>query len=150
RAHCGRGAAARSRRKLIRYTGARVKRIEDPRLLRGRGRFIDDIVLPRMLHAAFVRSPHAHAAVRHIDAAHARRVEGVVAVLAAADLEASALAPRVSGGGFSPTAWPALALEPLFCGEAVAVVAATSPYAAADAIERVGVDYDARPACVSV
>ena len=103
-----------------------------------------------MLHAAFVRSPHAHAAVLRIDAVGAREVEGAIAVLGAAELDAGALAPRVSGGGFTPTAWPALAREPRFCGEAVAVVAATSPYAAVDAVERVRVDYDARTACVSI
>jgi aerobic carbon-monoxide dehydrogenase large subunit len=103
-----------------------------------------------MLHAAFVRSPHAHAAVLRIDAVGAREVEGAIAVLGAAELDPGALAPRVSGGGFTPTAWPALAREPRFCGEAVAVVAATSPYAAVDAVERVRVDYDARTACVSI
>ena len=103
-----------------------------------------------MLHAAFVRSPHAHAAVLRIDAAGVREVEGAIAVLGAAELDPGALAPRVSGGGFTPTAWPALAREPRFCGEAVAVVAATSPYAAVDAVERVRVDYDARTACVSI
>jgi carbon-monoxide dehydrogenase large subunit len=103
-----------------------------------------------MLHAAFVRSPHAHAAVLRVDAAHACELESVVAVLGAADLDAGALTPRVSGGGFTPTAWPALAREPRFCGEAVAVVAATSAYAAADAVGRVRVDYDARTACVSL
>jgi carbon-monoxide dehydrogenase large subunit len=119
-------------------------------LLRGQGRFVDDIVLPRMLHAAFVRSPHAHAAVLRIDAARARAVEGAVAVLGAAELGAGALVPRASGGGFTPTTWPALAREPHFCGEAVAVVAASSPYAAADAVEHVHVDYDPRAACVSL
>src|SRR5919197_4824842 len=102
----------------IRYTGARVKRVEDPRLLRGHGRYVDDIVLPRMLHAAFVRSPHPHAAVRRIDAVAARETAGAVAVFGAAELDIAALAPRVSGGGFTPTAWPALAREPRFCGEA--------------------------------
>jgi len=111
---------------------------------------VDDLVLPRMLHAAFVRSPHAHAVVRRIDAARAREVEGVVAVLGPADLDAAPLSPRLSGGGFTPTAWPALAREPRFCGEAVAVLAATSAYAAADAVERVAVDYDVRPACVTL
>jgi CO/xanthine dehydrogenase Mo-binding subunit len=99
-----------------------------------------------MLHAAFVRSPHAHAAVVRIDASDAREVEGAVAVLGAAEVGAGALMPRVSGGGFTPTAWPALAREPRFCGEAVA----TSPYAAADAAERVRVDYETRTACVSL
>jgi carbon-monoxide dehydrogenase large subunit len=129
-----------------RYTGARIKRVEDPRLLRGRGRFLDDLVLPRMLHAAFVRSPHAHAAVRTLDAAAARAVPGVVAVVGPPDLEARPLSPRLGAAGFVPTAWPALAVEARFCGEAVALVAATSAYAAADGVERVMVDWDVRPA----
>jgi carbon-monoxide dehydrogenase large subunit len=111
---------------------------------------VDDLVLPRMLHAAFVRSPHAHAAVRRLHVGAARSVDGVVAVLGPADLGAGALAPRLAGEGFTPTAWPALAREPRFCGEAVAVVAATSAYAAADGVERVVVDYDVRPARASL
>jgi carbon-monoxide dehydrogenase large subunit len=118
--------------------------------LRGQGRFIDDIVVPRMLHAAFVRSPHAHATVARIDAARAREAHPDVTVVTPDELHAGALAPRMSGGGFTPTAWPALARTPRYCGEAVAVVAATSAYAAADAVERVGVDYDVGPPCVTL
>src|SRR5437762_9315187 len=103
-----------------------------------------------MLHAVFVRSPHAHAAVRSLDAAPARQLDGTVGVFGPDDLAAGALAPRASGGGFTPTAWPALAREPRFCGEAIAVVAARSAYAAADAAARVSVDYEVRPACVSL
>ena len=66
--------------------GARVARLEDPALLTGRGRFVDDIRLPGMLHAAFVRSPHAHARIRSIDATSARALPGVRAVLSADDL----------------------------------------------------------------
>jgi carbon-monoxide dehydrogenase large subunit len=127
-----------------------VKRVEDPRLLRGRGRYVDDVVLPRMVHAAFVRSPHAHARVRAIDTAAARGVAGVVAVVSAADIGAAPLAPRMVGDGFTPTAWPALAAEPRFCGEAVAVVVATTAYAAADGAARVTVDYDVRPARLGI
>ena len=127
-----------------------MKRVEDPRLLRGQGRYVDDIVLPRMLHAAFVRSPHPHAAVQRIDAVTARDITGAIAVFGPADLAIADLAPRVSGGGFTPTAWPALAREPRFCGEAVAVVVATSACAAADVVERIGVDYDVRPACTTL
>jgi carbon-monoxide dehydrogenase large subunit len=99
-----------------------------------------------MLHAAFVRSPHAHARVRRVDAERARGTADAVAVFGPADLDIAALAPRVSGGGFTPTAWPALAHEPRFCGEAVAVVAATSAYSAADLAERVAIEYDVQPA----
>jgi len=84
--------------------------VEDPRLLRGRGRYLDDIVLARMLTVAFVRSPHAHAGVTAIDAAAARAVPGVATVVTAADLrDVTPLAPRVLGDGFRPTQSPPLA-----------------------------------------
>src|SRR3954465_2231660 len=69
--------------------GAAAKRKEDPALLRGEGRYIDDIALPGMLHAAFVRSPYAHARVRSIDKTAALAVAGVHAVLTFADLPES-------------------------------------------------------------
>ena len=64
-----------------RYTGASIKRSEDPRILTGAGRYVDDIKLPGMLHAAFVRSPMAHGRVLSVDASAARELPGVVAVL---------------------------------------------------------------------
>src|SRR5487761_451891 len=75
-----------------RYTGASIKRTEDPRILTGKGRYVDDIKLPGMLHAAFVRSPLAHAQVLSVDASAARELPGVVAVLTGADLETMTVA----------------------------------------------------------
>ena len=75
------------------HFGARVARLEDPALLTGRGRFVDDISLPGALHACFVRSPHAHARIRAIDPSTARSMPGVHAVLTAADLP-----PRMATG----------------------------------------------------
>src|SRR5437870_13351779 len=69
-----------------RTIGARIPRNEDPRLLQGGGCFVDDIHTPGMLHAAVLRSPHAHARIVSIDAAQARAVPGVALVLTAADL----------------------------------------------------------------
>jgi carbon-monoxide dehydrogenase large subunit len=69
--------------------GARVLRSEDERLLRGRGEFVDDIALPFMLHAAFVRASHAHARIGGIDVAAALAMPGVHAVLTAADMTAT-------------------------------------------------------------
>jgi carbon-monoxide dehydrogenase large subunit len=66
--------------------GARVKRLEDPALLAGRGRFVDDMKLPGVLHACFVRSPHAHATLRGIDIKPAMGIPGVHTVLTAEDL----------------------------------------------------------------
>jgi carbon-monoxide dehydrogenase large subunit len=133
--------------------GARVRRLEDRRLLLGQGRFIDDLERPRMLHLAFVRSPHAHAALRGIDATAARAVPGVVAVLAAADLQghARSLAPRLDGGGFTPTEWPLLAEGVVrFAGQAVAAVVAETRVAAADGREAVAADYQPRSAVTTI
>ena len=130
-----------------------MKRLEDPRLLRGAGRYLDDIVLPRMLAVTFVRSPHPHAHVAVIDAADALAVPGVVAVVTAADLRDAVrpLAPRLTGGGFVPTAWSALADgEVRFCGEAVAAVVAGTPYLAADGRDRVRVEYEPLRALATV
>ena len=73
----------------VRHIGARVARLEDPALLSGTGRFIDDLKLPGLLHAGFVRSPHAHARVRAVYTAAARALPGVHAVLVADDLPSS-------------------------------------------------------------
>src|SRR5262249_13905193 len=137
----------------LRYTGARIKRLEDPRLLTGRGRYLDDLGLPRMLFASFVRSPHAHARVVRIDAAAARALPGVVTVVTAEDLRTvtKPLAPRLDGPGFTVTAWPALADGVArFCGEAVAAVGPETPYVAADARELVDVQWEACPAVATI
>ena len=67
------------------YTGQALKRFEDPRLVTGMGVFVDDVKLPGMLYASFLRSPHAHARIRAIDASEARSMPGVVAVLIGED-----------------------------------------------------------------
>ena len=137
--------------RAIRYTGARVKRLEDPRLLRGRGRYVGDITLPGMLAAAFVRSPWAHARIRGVDTSAASVIPGVAAVVTAGDIDLEPLAPTMSGDGFTPTAWPALAAARVrFAGEAVAVVVAESPYVAADARELVSVDWEPLTAVASI
>jgi carbon-monoxide dehydrogenase large subunit len=138
---------------VIRLTGARVKRVEDPRLLRGRGRYVADLALPGMLSVAFVRSVHAHAEVREIDAARARAQPGVVAVATAADLRGAVrpLAPRLDGGGFTATAWLPLAEGRVrFVGEAVAAVIAERAPLAADGREAVAVSYAPLPAITSI
>jgi len=137
----------------LRYTGTSVKRLEDPRLLTGRARYLDDLVLPRMLSACFARSPHAHARISRIDAAAATALPGVLAVVTADELRAvtKPLAPRLEGGGFTATAWPALADGVArFCGEAVAAVVASSPYVAADARELIAVDWEPLPAVATL
>src|ERR1700742_4512165 len=85
-----------------RYTGASIKRSEDPRILTGRGRYVDDVKLPGMLHAAFVRSPLPHARIVSIDASAARALDGVAAVYTGEDIAAktSGIAPMVAPDGY--------------------------------------------------
>ena len=123
--------------------------MEDPRLLAGQGCYLDDIPLPGLRHAAFARSPHAHAALRSVDTTAARAAAGVELVLTGRDLDGlvAPLAPRLEAPGFVGTAWPALPTDRVrFVGEAVAVVAASTAYAAADGAALVEVDYDPLPA----
>src|SRR4051794_22595967 len=75
-----------ARTTAARYAGARVQRVEDPRLLTGQGTFVDDVVRPGMLHACFVRSPFARARIAGIDTSAALALDGVYAVFTAADL----------------------------------------------------------------
>ena len=135
-----------------RYTGASIKRSEDPRILTGAGRYVDDIKLPGMLHAAFVRSPLAHARVLSVDASAARELPGVVAVLTGADLDAitvSAPDPLLalfSTGGPTPE-FTLLATDKVrLVGDPVAIVVAESRYLAEDGCELVEVEYDDLPA----
>jgi carbon-monoxide dehydrogenase large subunit len=134
-----------------RYTGASIKRSEDPRILTGAGRYVDDIKLPGMLHAAFVRSPLAHARVLAVDTAAARSLPGVVAVLAGAELEAmtvpgpDAFSSLMGAPGPTPE-FTLLATDKVrFVGDPVAVVIAESRYLAEDGCELVEVEYDDLP-----
>ncbi|HKA40479.1 MAG TPA: xanthine dehydrogenase family protein molybdopterin-binding subunit [Burkholderiales bacterium] len=132
--------------------GASVKRKEDPALLRGEGRYVDDIHLPGMLHAAFVRSPHAHARVGRIDKTAALAVAGVHAVIAYADLPESVrrqtLPLLVPHPALRHPRMPhALAKdEACYAGEPVACVVADSRYIAEDAAQLVDVEYEPLPA----
>jgi len=122
--------------------GQALKRREDPRFLRGRGRYLDDLLLPGALHLAFVRSSHAHAEVTKIDTTPARALPGVVATLVAADLALPAIQAEFRGEGYHNAGWPAPAQDRVrFVGEAVAVVAARDRYLAEDAAGLVDVTY---------
>ena len=129
------------------FVGQSVQRLEDPNLLRGNGRFIDDLDLPELLEAAFVRSPHAHARFTEIDVSGALEVPGVVAVFTARDLPAEWREKRILLQVPNPAiAYPvtqqALATEEVcFVGEAVAVVVADTRHTAEDGTERVIVDW---------
>ena len=134
-----------------RYTGASIKRSEDPRILTGAGRYVDDIKLPGMLHAAFVRSPLAHGLVLSVDVSAARALPGVVAVLTGADLEAmtvpgpDALMALMGWAGPTPE-FTLLATDKVrFVGDPLAIVIAESRYVAEDGCELVEVEYDDLP-----
>jgi carbon-monoxide dehydrogenase large subunit len=134
------------------HFGARVARLEDPALLTGRGRFVDDMKLPGALHACFVRSPHAHAKIRAIDTAAARTMPGVHAVLTADDLPprmASGQIPMLVPNPSMQTPRTQLALarhEVCYVGQTIAVVIADDRYLAEDAAAAVAVDFDTLPA----
>ncbi len=120
-------------------------------MLLGRGRFVDDLARRGLLHAAFVRSPHAHARVSGIDAAAAAARPGVAAVLTAASLGHPGLLAMLERDEFVPTVMPILAGETVrFVGEPVALVIADDPYLAEDAAELVEVDWDPLPAVTSI
>jgi aerobic carbon-monoxide dehydrogenase large subunit len=132
-----------------RYAGSRVHRVEDARLLTGAGTFVDDIVRPGLLHACFVRSPHPRARIGGIDDAAALELDGVHAVLTAADLNGDVREAWYSSQGqhVPDTPRPPLAEgEARFAGDPVALVIADSRYLAEDAAELVSVEYEPLPA----
>lgn len=131
--------------------GARVKRVEDPRLLRGHGAYIDDIQVPGLLHLAVLRSPHAHANVVSVDVSRARDLPGVVDAFCAADLgaEPPAIPVLFPHETFKPAPQFPLATDTVrYVGEGVAVVVAESRHIAEDGLELIDVEYDPLPAVV--
>jgi carbon-monoxide dehydrogenase large subunit len=135
--------------------GASVVRKEDKRFITGKGRYVDDIKLPGMTYAHFIRSPHAHAKVKGIDASAALDMPGVVAVLNGKELVEDKVGNLICGWAITSKdgtpmkmgAWPAMAPETVrFVGQAVAVVIADTKNLARDAAEAVVVDYEELPA----
>ncbi len=130
-----------------RLTGQRLPRREDPKLLAGRGRFVDDVALPRMLHAAFVRSPYAHAEIGGIDPARALALPGVHAVVTGADVRRACAGPMTIETS-APRDEVRTSVQPVlptdkvrFLGEPVAIVLAESRYVAEDGAELVEVGW---------
>jgi carbon-monoxide dehydrogenase large subunit len=133
----------------ITYTGTGVRRTEDPRLLAGRGQYVDDVTVPKMIEGAILRSPHAHARITGIDVSRAKALPGVFDVIVGADLTALA--------GEQPVIWLpipdqripkmyALATDRVrWVGQAIAAVAAVDRYVAEDALELIDVTYDLLP-----
>jgi aerobic carbon-monoxide dehydrogenase large subunit len=144
------------------FFGAAVKRREDPRFLRGEGRFIDDVTLPGLLHAAFLRSPHAHARIVRIDTAAAAAAPGVVRVFTFTDLERW-MKPLPLFGAVPPglaavvkfdirqaPQWALCRERARHVGEIVAMVVADCPERAQDAVELIQVDWEPLPAVVDM
>ncbi len=140
--------------KATKYIGAPLLRKEDARFITGTGSYVADMTLPGTLHAAFLRSPYAHAKILKVDPSAAKKLPGVVDVFTGADLKEKV--------GAIPTAWlipdsdlktppyPPVAVDKVrYAGEAVAVVVAEDPYVARDAVDLIDVDYEPLPVVVS-
>ncbi|WP_420407424.1 xanthine dehydrogenase family protein molybdopterin-binding subunit [Hoeflea sp.] len=134
--------------------GARVARKEDKRFITGKGRYTDDMVVPGMKHAHFVRSPHAHAKIKSIDTSEAEKMPGVIGILNGAQLTEDAIGNIIcgwmihskDGSPMNMGAWRPLAQDTVrYVGDAVAIVVADSKAQARDAAEAVIVDYEPLP-----
>jgi carbon-monoxide dehydrogenase large subunit len=127
------------------YVGQSIPRVEDGKLLRGKGTYVDDVTLPGLLHAAFLRSPFAHAKITRIDTSAAKAHPGVIEVLTGAEITGAYATglPREEVKANSRPFLPADRVR--FVGEAVACVVATSRYVAEDAAELIEVDYEPLP-----
>src|SRR5919112_3968822 len=135
---------------LPKLVGERVKRREDPRLIQGRGTYVDDIKLAGMRHMAFKRSDIAHGRIRSIDTSAAEAMEGVEAVFTGKQI-AELLAPMPIGTPFPSPEHRAVAVDTVrYGGEPVAVVVAQDRYIARDAAEAIVVSYEMLPAVVDL
>ena len=141
--------ATRVHRTDKKWVGKSIRRLEDPKLLTGRGGYIDDIRLPGTLHATVVRSPYAHAHIKSVDVEAARKLPGVVAVVTGA--EAAELCDPMPDFGPAPDkhVWRCLAVDKVrYVGEGVAAIVAESRYIAEDARDLVNVEYEPLPAVI--
>src|SRR5215472_8179130 len=129
-----------------RWLGRSIERVEDAALLTGRGRYIDDLgVPPGTLHAAILRSSHAHAKIRAIDTAAAAAAPGVATVITGTEVAARS-SPLVPVLRLPIEGWPIAVERVRYVGEPVAVAIATDRYLAEDALDLIEVDYDPLPA----
>jgi carbon-monoxide dehydrogenase large subunit len=129
-----------------RLFGKSIKRREDPRFITGRGQYVDDVKLPGMTHAAFVRSPHPHARITAIDVSRAKALPGVVAVYTGADVQVGGLPCGWMLPDIKCPGRPVLAQGTArYVGEPVAIVVASTAYAARDAADHVRVDWQPLP-----
>ena len=142
------GQATTNRKTGSPWVGRSIPRVEDSALLTGNGRFIDDLgIRPGTLHAAFLRSPHAHADIASIDLSSAKQAPGVVAILVGEDVKA--LTSSLVVGVKAPVeCWPIAIGRVRYVGEPVAIVVASDRYLAEDAVDLIDVRYEVKPAVV--
>ena len=135
------------------YVGQRLKRTEDPRLIKGLAHYVDDIGLPGTLHVAFVRSMYAHARIGDIDTTEAMKAPGVISVYTGKDI-ATKVGPVPCAAALPDLKVPDYRVlatgKALFVGHPIAAVVATDKYAARDAVDLIAVDYQELPAVVDV
>jgi carbon-monoxide dehydrogenase large subunit len=125
------------------FVGAALRRLEDPRLLRGQASFIEDLELPRQLLVAFVRSEYPHARLAAVDLMGARAVAGVVDAVVAADIGIRRIHATVTHAALRPCGQPILADEVVrYVGEPIAAIVAQSRASAEDGVAEVRIDYD--------
>jgi aerobic carbon-monoxide dehydrogenase large subunit len=140
---------------MARQIGISIERIEDPSLLRGAAKYLDDLSLPGQLHVAFLRSSHAHARIGRLDAEAARALPGVHAVITMEDIEA-----HIGRVRMPLSASPTKAVMPItpyilsgrevaFVGEAIAMVVADTRHIAEDAVDLIEIDYQVLPVVMS-
>src|SRR5215831_20907447 len=138
---------------MPKFVGQRIKRTEDPRLIKGLAHYVDDIRLPDTLHVSFVRSMYAHARINGIDTTAAASAPGVVAVYTGKDI-AEKVGPVPCAAALPDLKVPDYRVlatgKALFVGHPIAVVVATDRYVARDAVDLISVDYEELPAVVDV
>jgi CO/xanthine dehydrogenase Mo-binding subunit len=128
----------------MKWIGKSMKRVEDPRLLTGKGKYVDDVVLPGMAHAALLRSPYAHARIKSIDVSKARALPGVILVVTGKEF-AEKTGPTATFSS-PPVVQHAIAVDRVrHVGEAVAAVVAENRYIAEDALDLIEVEYEELP-----
>lgn len=143
------GTAPAPTQRPEKYVGSRVKRVEDRRMLLGHSKYLPDLEVPGMTHAAFLRSPHAHAKILSIDTTEAENLEGVVAIFTGADIAAhtNPMVSALQRPESVACTKPVLAVDKVrHVGEAMAIVIAESRYIAEDAIDLIQVEWEVLPA----
>ena len=133
---------------VSKLVGAKIKRREDPKLIRGLCQYVDDINLPDMLHVAILRSPHAHARIKSLETDEARQLPGVVFVITGPEIKDQIGTLPVSGGNETlrvPKHYVLAVEKVCYVGEGVAAVAAADRYTARDALDLIRVEYEPLP-----